>query len=294
MSSHAEGAEPGLRAKEEAVLRRLGRCGDLVVALSGGVDSAVLLDLAARALGPEKVLAVTGVSASLATGELDAARDVARQLGVHHETVETGELDDGAYRANQGDRCFHCRSNLFELIRNIARHRGYAQIAYGAIVDDLGDDRPGMRAADGHGVLAPLLEAGVTKREVRILAARAGLSVQEKPAAACLASRIPVGTEVTREKLAQVDRAEAALRREGFRQLRVRHHGDVARIELDEEGLARLGDRAIRKKVARVVQEAGFRHVAVDLEGYRTGSVSRPAAAAPMLYRIGPARDGGQ
>lgn len=279
--------------KKMAVIRRLERCDSVLVALSGGVDSALLLALAQRALGSRRVLAATGVSASLASTELEAARGVARFCGVEHAVLATREMERAAYRANRGDRCLHCRTELFERLEGLARRRGIDRIAYGAIADDLDDDRPGMRAAVRHGVLAPLLEAGLGKAEVRRLAAEAGLPVCAKPASACLASRIPVGTEVTPERLERIDRAERALRELGFVQFRVRHHGEVARLELDPAGDRRLADAALRARVVRALRDAGYRFVALDLAGYRQGSLnvldtgSRP-------YRTGPTRDGGQ
>jgi uncharacterized protein len=283
-----------LKTKKNLAIDRLRACERVVVALSGGVDSAVLLALAAEALGPRRVLAVTGISDSLASGELDDARAVADALGTDHETVNTREIESSAYRANAGDRCFHCRSELFALLGEIARERGYRHVVYGAIADDASDFRPGMQAARQFQVVAPLLEAGIGKEDVRLLAAEAGLSVREKPAAACLASRIPVGTEVTPERLGQINRAESALRRLGYRQVRVRHHGDIARLELDDEAFQRIGDPATRAELVRAVKEGGFRFVAIDLEGYRSGSLNPVEPEQPTLYRIGPTRDGGQ
>jgi uncharacterized protein len=279
-------------AKVEVAISSMRKLGGVIVALSGGVDSAVLVGLAVRALGAGRVLAVTGGSASLAPEEHDDARGVARFLGVEHRVVPTAEMDRPGYVANAGDRCYHCRSELFDVLERVSREVGIAAIAYGAIVDDLGDDRPGMTAAAERGVLAPLLEAGLGKAEIREIAAEMGLPVRDKPAAACLSSRIPVGSEVTPEKLAQIERAERALRGLGFRVFRVRHHGEIARIEIDERELHRIAEASLRVQVLRAVHEAGFRFVAVDLEGYRTGSVS--AASAPTLYRIVPNRDGGQ
>ncbi len=259
--------------KKEVALRRLADCGSVVVALSGGVDSAVLLALALEALGPGQVLAATGRSASLAAPELEDSRSVARRLGVRHEVVITRELEQPAYRANRGDRCFHCREELFSILNRLARERGLRRVVYGAIADDLDDDRPGMRAAERLGVVAPLLEAGFTKAEVRTLARAADLPVAGKPASPCLASRIPVGTEVTPARLASIERAEAALRELGFREFRVRHHGTVARLELNAEGFALVADAEMRARVSRAVQRAGYRFVSVDLEGYRRGSL---------------------
>ncbi len=263
-----------MAAKKEAAVARLQACGSVVVALSGGVDSGVLLALAIEALGPDRVLAVTGVSAAVPEHEVDDARRLARQLGARHEVVATGELERESYRANAGDRCFHCRTELFETLGRLARLRGMERVAYGAVTDDMGDFRPGMRAAEAHGAIAPLLEAGLSKGEIRELAGAARLAVRDKPAAACLASRLPVGTEVTRERLGQVERAEAGLRALGFKQLRVRYHGDVARVELDSEGDRRIADPELRAEVVRIVRRAGFRYVALDLEGYRSGSLN--------------------
>jgi uncharacterized protein len=260
--------------KKNLIINKLKECESLIVALSGGVDSALLLALAVLALGQERVLAVTGASPSLPAEDLEDARAIARSLGARHEVVATREMESAGYRANAGDRCYHCRSALFETLGKLARERGIAAVAYGAIADDGADFRPGMRAAEERGILAPLLDAGICKSEVRFLAAEAGLSLKDKPAAACLASRIPVGTEVTAGRLSQVERAERGLRMLGFRQLRVRHHGEIARLELDEQGGRLLADRELRDKVVRVVRDAGFRFVALDLEGYRTGSLN--------------------
>jgi len=250
-----------------------------LIALSGGVDSAVLLALAGRELGQRNVLAVTTFSAAVPHAERQAASRVATFVGVDHRLVETRELENPEYRGNTGDRCYHCRMEMFETLWSIARERGYDTVAYGAIVDDLGDDRPGMAAAERLGIRAPLLEAGLTKSDVRAIARDLGLPVSDKPAAACLASRIPVGTPVTQERLSQVERAELAVAELGFRQFRVRHHGDVARLELDAEGDRRLHDVELRRRLVAAVRAAGFRFVTVDLEGYRSGSLNVTAAA---------------
>ena len=200
-----------LHSKRARALDRLRGCDGVVVALSGGVDSAVLLSLALEALGRERVLAVTGASPAVPAVEIEDARSVAAQLGSRHVVVETREMEREAYRANAGDRCFHCRTELFEVLGRLARSHGLEHVAYGAIKDDASDFRPGMRAAARLGALAPLLEAGLDKTEVRRIAREAGLSVREKPAAACLSSRIPVGVRVTPERLARVEQAEEAL-----------------------------------------------------------------------------------
>lgn len=282
--------DPDLAQRASRAIRRLERTGGVLVALSGGVDSGVLLSLALQALGPDRVLAVTGRSASLAQSDLRDAVALARRLGATHRVVDTGELDRSSYRANRGDRCYHCRTELFTVLSRLARELGFSTVAYGAITDDTGDFRPGMTAARQFRVLAPLLEAGIGKADVRALAHAAGLQVRDKPAGACLASRIPAGTEVTPGRLRQIERAESALAVLGLRQFRVRYHGDVARIELDEEGQRRcFAERSLREAILHAVREAGFRHVALDLDGYRPGSLNpRP------LYRIRPSREGGQ
>lgn len=246
----------------------------MLVAFSGGVDSAVLLALAVEALGRDRVLAVTGRSASLPPQDRSDAGEIAESLRVSHQEVDPGEMDRPEYRANAGDRCYHCRAALFDALDRIAADRGLGAVAFGAIADDQGDFRPGMRAAAEHRVLAPLLEAGLTKEDVRALAAGAGLRIKDKPASACLSSRIPVGIEVTTERLGQIARAETALQDLGFGQVRVRYHGEVARLELDPLGDRRIADPEVRRRVVDVVQAAGFRFVALDLEGYRTGSLN--------------------
>jgi len=282
----------GLAEKRRLAVGRLRDCGRVIVALSGGVDSAVLLALAVEALGRERVIAVTGRSASLPPEELADAAAVAASLGARHEVVETKELDRPGYRRNEGDRCYHCRTEMFEILGAISRREGGGSVAYGAIADDLGDDRPGMEAARELGVVAPLLEAGFHKEDVRALAAELGIEVSDKPASACLSSRIPVGDEVTEAKLRQIELAERVLRSEGFRQYRVRHHGPVARLELDPEGDARIADPELRARVVAGILSAGFRFVTVDLQGYRTGSANPGGAAT--LHRIEPTRSKGQ
>jgi uncharacterized protein len=263
-----------------------------IVALSGGVDSAVLLALAVEALGRDRVLAVTAISPSLAEEDQRDAKLVAAKLGALHLEVATRELERPEYRANLGDRCYHCRAALFETLESIARERGFASVVYGALAEDAADFRPGMRAATEHNVLAPLMDSGLTKKEVRVLAEQFGLPILDKPAAACLSSRIPIGTEVTPERLAQVGRAEAALRSLGFRQVRVRHHGEIARLEIDSVGFRLLVDDEARRRVVDAVLAQGFRFVALDLEGYRTGSLNPVEAGG--IHRIGPNRDSGQ
>jgi uncharacterized protein len=281
-----------VRIKKERAVSSLRTYSRALVALSGGVDSATLLAIAREALGADRILAVTGRSESVSDAELQDAAGIARRLGVRHEIVDTFEMLRQDYRANAGDRCFHCRSELFDVLSQVAGREGCDVIAYGAILDDLGDHRPGMKAASMAGVVAPLLEAQICKTDVRVLAKLYGLHVDAKPASACLASRIPVGTPVTSERLMQVGRAESELRRFGFRQIRVRHHGDIARIELGEGEADRLADAGLRANVVAALRTVGFRFVVLDLDGYREGSLNPGPPAA--LYSIGPSRDGGQ
>jgi pyridinium-3,5-biscarboxylic acid mononucleotide sulfurtransferase len=253
-------------------VRRLG------VAFSGGVDSSLLLALATRVLGVDGVIALLGVSPSLAAEERSAAHDVAREVGVRLVEVMTFEGDRPEYQANGPDRCFHCKEELFSRIDDgIADRYGLDAIAYGENADDARrPDRPGARAATNHDVLRPLADAGMTKLAVRTLARAMGLQVADKPAAPCLASRIPHHRVVTPAKLSQIERAELALRQLGFDELRVRHHDDVARIELPPADLIRAVNDPLRTKVLNAVRGAGFRFVAVDVGGIQSGAFTLP------------------
>ena len=259
--------------------RQLTGVGKLGVAFSGGVDSSVLLALAVRALGAERVLAILGVSPSLAADERAAAHRVAQHIGVAVAEIETHEGDRPAYRANGPDRCFHCKDELFTRIgAEVAAAHGLDTIAYGENADDVRrGDRPGARAAAAHRVLTPLAAAGLDKAAVRAVARELGLPSADKPAAPCLASRIPHFTVVSPDRLSQVERAEAALRRLGFDDLRVRHHGDVARLELPAADLVRAVTDPLRARVHAAVTGAGFRFVAVDVAGMQSGAFTRTA-----------------
>lgn len=248
----------------------------LGVAYSGGVDSATLLALAVRTLGAENVVAVLGVSPSLASDERARAHETAAVIGARVVEIETHEGQSAAYRANGPDRCFHCKDELFTRIDDeLVAELGLAAVAYGENADDAKrPDRPGSQAATNHRVLRPMAEAGMTKAMVREVARALALPVADKPAAPCLASRIPHFEEVTPEKLRQVDRAEGALRRLGFTDCRVRHHGDVARIELLPEELLTAVQR--REEVDRTVRDAGFRFAALDLRGIQSGAFTLP------------------
>ncbi|NUS54504.1 MAG: ATP-dependent sacrificial sulfur transferase LarE [Streptomycetaceae bacterium] len=273
----AEAADRVGGALRSALAGSEGAPGRLAVAFSGGVDSSVLLAVAVRELRPDGVVAVLGVSPSLAADERAAAHRVAALVGASVVEVETFEGETAAYRANGPDRCYHCKTELFARISGeVATEHGITAVAYGENADDvLRPDRPGSRAAAEHGVLRPLADAGLGKAAVRRLAAAFGLPCADKPAAPCLASRIPHFTEVTPGKLAQVERAEAALRRLGVRDCRVRHHGDIARIEVPLDDLAVLvGD--LREDVVDAVRGAGFRNVTVDLAGLQSGAFTLP------------------
>ncbi len=260
------------------VTDRLAGIGRLGVAFSGGVDSSVLLALAVRALGADRVVAILGVSPSLAADERAAAHLVARHIGVAVVEVLTHEGDLPAYRANRPDRCFHCKDELFTRIADevVTAHRLDA-VAYGENADDARrPDRPGARAAVAHRVLRPLADAGLDKAAVRAIARTLALPCADKPAAPCLASRVPHFTDVTPEKLGQIERAERALRRLGFTDLRVRHHGDVARIELPPGELIRAVADPLRGAIRDAVLAAGFRFAAVDLAGVQSGAFTLP------------------
>jgi pyridinium-3,5-biscarboxylic acid mononucleotide sulfurtransferase len=250
-----------------------------IVAFSGGVDSSLVAAVAARTLG-ERALAVTAVSPALASGELDGARAVAAAVGIAHRTITTEELSSRGYRRNDRYRCYHCKTELYDRLAVLAETEGYGALLSGANADDTGDWRPGLRAAAEHGVRHPLLEAGVGKEEVRALARALSIPSADKPASPCLASRLPYGTPVTRSALAQVDRAERALRALGFRVLRVRHHGELARVELGADELPR--GLACPSPIVDAVRAAGYDAVEIDERPFRSGSLTvLPAPSGP-------------
>jgi uncharacterized protein len=262
-------------AKRDELLRILAGYGSCAVAFSGGVDSAVLAKAAHLALGDDAVL-VTGTSAALAEGELDEARKVAALIGARHFVVSTEEFSNPNYLANRSDRCYHCKTELYSLMGDLAAQLRVKVIANGAIVDDLGDYRPGMRAANEHQVRSPLAECGFTKPEVRELAAAWGLPIAEKPASPCLSSRIAYGLEVTPERLAMVDHAERLLRSVGIRELRVRYHaGDLARIEVLQDEISKLCEPTMRNFLIEEFRTLGFKFVTLDLAGFRSGGLNQ-------------------
>ena len=272
--------EASLEAKTRYLEQTLSSLERVVVAYSGGVDSTFLAKMAYDALGGQ-AMAVTAVSPSLARAERDDAAHFAAQIGIRHEFIETRELDNPAYRANDSSRCFHCKAELFDRLREFVAERGVQHMLYGPVIDDLGDFRPGMAASRERGARAPLVEAGLRKAEVRELSKRLGLTSWDKPAVACLSSRVAYGSQVTVEKLRQIEDAEALLRAEGFRELRVRHHGPIARIEVPESELARFTqDAARRQRIIQGLKTLGFTYVTLDLQGFRSGAMNE---ALPVI-----------
>lgn len=257
-------------AKLEA---RIGELGSLMVAYSGGVDSAFLAATAHRVLG-DRMLAVLADSASLARRDMEQACTFARSLGMPLQVVATDELDKEEYARNDANRCFHCKDELFLVLEKLAGQMGFAHIAYGMNADDTRDFRPGQRAAEQHAVLAPLAEAGLTKLDVRELAREAGYPVWDRPAAPCLSSRVEYGRTVTREVLEQVERGEESLRELGFRELRVRHHGELARVEIARNELPRALTMEMMDAITAAMKKAGFKYVTLDCQGFRSGAMN--------------------
>ena len=264
--------------KQQRLLDLFREMESVVVGFSGGIDSTLVAAAAHEALG-DRALMVIAKSESYPKAELDLALELARERGWHTRVVETSELENPEYQANDGRRCYHCKSELFTHLKAIAEAEGYAQIAYGANVDDMSDWRPGHQAARERQVRSPLYEAGMTKPEIREVAKRMGLPNWSKPAMACLSSRIPYGTPVTAETLAKIEAAENVLRAEGLEQFRVRHHDTVARIEVPRAEFARLREGDAADRIVTAIKAAGYLYVTLDLQGFRSGSMNEPLKA---------------
>src|SRR5580658_299764 len=262
-----------LEQKQQSLLDSLSNMESVIVAYSGGADSAYLAWAARQALG-DRVIAITADSASLPESHKRDAAEFARTWDIRHETIATLEFDNPDYVKNDSNRCFHCKDELFTRLGEFARERGIAHVVYGVNVDDLGDYRPGQRAAKLHNAEAPLVDAGLTKAEIRELSRRAGLATWDRPAAACLSSRIPYGTPVTLENIKTVERGEEAIRQLGFRQFRVRFHGKLVRIEIAKDELAIALTPEMAQRFVQIFKPLGFHYVTIDLEGYRQGSLN--------------------
>ncbi len=262
-----------LQHKLDRLRAILSEMGSVLVAYSGGIDSTFVLKVAHEQLH-EKALGITAVSPTFPSMELEAATRVAQEIGARHEIVRTDQLEIAEFARNDAARCFHCKTDLYQLLSTLRPAQTAACVVDGTNLDDLGDDRPGIKAAREWGVRSPLVEAELSKAEIRVLAKDLGLSNWDKPAAACLSSRIPRGITITREKLSRIEAAEAVLHREGFRHYRVRDHGEIARLEVAKPEIARLMESERAAKISTELKALGFRFVVVDLEGYRPGGVS--------------------
>lgn len=277
--------------KLKRVRERLAGLESVIVAYSGGADSTLLLALCLSELGSDHVLAATADSPSLPRRELDEAREVARSLGARHRCIPSHEMHDERFVRNPQNRCYYCRQDLFRQLQAFADAEGYQQIVYGATADDLGDYRPGMEAARQAGAVAPLLDAGFTKQDVRAVSHQLGLPTWNKPAMACLSSRFPYGEPLDAAKLQQVERAEELLRYQlGFRQVRVRHHGAIARIEVERHELPRLLLDPISQQIVAGLKELGYQYVTVDLEGFRSGSLNETLSTAQLGPGVPPSK----
>lgn len=270
----AGGPSAGVTEKMAALHASLRSMQSVIVAFSGGVDSAVVLKAAVGALPRERVLAVTGRSPSVPAAEIAGVDRLAAEIGAAHEFIDTHEFEDASYLANPTNRCYYCKTELYTHLSRLAADRGFAAVVNGVNADDLGDFRPGLEAAREHRVRAPLAECGIRKPEVRQIAAVLSLSVHDKPASPCLSSRVQYGEAITPEKLRRIDAAETLLRDLGFRECRVRHHDNLARIEVPAAELARFAETGLRERVERGLRELGYQYVTLDLRGFRSGSLN--------------------
>lgn len=261
-------------AKYAALLERTRGLGSVIVAFSGGIDSALMLKVAVLALGRENVLAITSRSPAVPAAEIAGVEAIAAEIGARHEFIDTHEFEDANYLANPNNRCFYCKTELYSQLQLVAAQRDMRTIINGVNADDLGDYRPGLQAATNHAVVAPLADCGITKAELRQIAAMHGLSIADKPASPCLSSRVQYGEAITPEKLRRIDAAETLLRANGFRECRVRHHDNLARIEVPVAEIARFAEPELRARIDAGMRELGYQYVTLDLRGFRSGSMN--------------------